>query len=129
MRDVVQALQRLEEQTRRALPLAASRWIIGLMALLIPVHATWFISHLDELSRDLGDTKVRIRIIEEQRFTAADAERMRASILEGVAERFPPPWMSEQLRRIEAVTQRTDERLQALEQRLTALEVKVERER
>lgn len=124
---VYERLEHLDEQTRRTWLDHAARAGMGIVGLVVPAVALWFVTWLSALNDDLRDARVRIRLIESTRFSQQDGAELRADLLEAFAARFPPQWMTESIQRIESATVRTAERLRDLESRLAGLEAKIEK--
>lgn len=116
----------IRENTRRT---ATDQWfqIAGrVLVVLAPIAFGFLLQLVRAQIEQNQDTRQRVRILEETRFTARDGAAMRAELLEQFTARFPPPWMTDSIRRIEAATSRVAERLTVLEQRLSAMEGKLE---
>lgn len=69
------------------------------------------------LGSALVSHEIRIRTLEEHRFTRADAKDLQSGIQEWVATSQPPEWLKENIREIKDSMKEIASRLRALEQR------------
>lgn len=96
------------------------------LLVVLPIFLTVAIQVINDLIDTSEENKQQLRIIHETRFSARDGAAMRAELLEAFSTRFPPPWLTESISRIETATSRVAERLTVLEQRLAAMEGKLQ---
>jgi len=129
VRMVRQELDEIREQTRR------SQWDVWFtvagraLALVAPFVLAGAVAWFGAVSRTVTDTQQRVRLLEDTRFSSRDGAQLRAELIDTFATRFPPPWLTESIDRIETATTRVGDRIQALEQRLAALEGKLQQVR
>lgn len=99
------------------------------MAIAAPFVIAGGLASFGAMSDATRDTQQRVRLLEGTRFSAQDGAELRADLLETFAKQFPPTWLTASMERIEAATSKVADRIQRLEQRISALEGKLERAR